>query len=863
MGAKLVICEKPSVAADVSKALSSGRKFEKTDWGFKSPDFYVAAAAGHLVQALPPEKYDERYKDWSYDDLPILPERFMYQPRDQRASQRLKLLSDLINSNEISEIINACDAGREGELIFKLILQYSRNKGNKPVFRAWFSSMTSKAIQDAFAALRPDIDMLPLELSARSREEADWLVGMNATRAATCTLGRRESADGKEFRQLLSLGRVQTPTLAILVSRDIEIENFVSTKFYQVLTTFKSGSGEYEGLWRAGRDSGDTDRFENLEEAQKLMNAVKKAGNGNVREIEIKIEEVSPPKLFDLTDLQREANKRYGMTAAKTLAAAQSCYETHKVLSYPRTDSRYLPSDMAGEVSKIVNRIKSADPSYKEAADLVLGNLDPSPIIDDSKVSDHHGLTPTDAQHDLSKLSDDERKIYDLVARRVLASLLQPQKIERTIVWTSVSTDAKEEWFRSSARKELEIGWRLAWPEAPQKKKSNKDESEEDEPEQDSSLPPLEKDEAVRVKDCTTREGQTKPPARFSEASLLGIMSTAGKLVEDETLAEAMKERGLGTPATRAAILETLLDREYIRREGRQLRATDKGRGLILALGSHPLTKPGLTGDWEHKLRELERAKPSDAQSLRESFSLAVREFTENVCSAFNGATSAQMDAGRREIAKCPSVDCGGAVVEGRRGWGCTTYRSKDEQGCGLVIWKEDKGKKLTEKQVLARIEDIRTGKYKAPERRERVVFAKCPTPDCPGDVLDREKSWGCSSYKSPKDTGCGFVIWKSNRDGSVVSQEQALEMIQRGEGTPQTQREVVARCPRCDGSILDRGKFLGCDSWKSPKKKGCGTSVWKVQSGRELSIDELKEQLVQMEGTTAPKAAKSSKNKR
>ena len=861
MGAKLIICEKPSVASDVSKALSSGRTFQKTDWGFKSTDYYVAAAAGHLVQALPPEKYDERYKDWSYEDLPILPERFMYQPRDQRASQRLKTLSDLINSNEVSEIINACDAGREGELIFKLILQYSRNKGSKPVSRAWFSSMTSKAIQDAFASLKPDIEMLPLELSARSREEADWLVGMNATRAATCTLGKRTSTDGKEFRQLLSLGRVQTPTLAILVSRDLEIENFVSTKFYQVVTTFKAESGDYEGLWRAGRDSGDADRFDTLEKAKTLMNSVKKSGAGLVQEVEVRIEEVSPPKLFDLTDLQREANKRYGMTATRTLAAAQSCYESHKVLSYPRTDSRFLPSDMSSEVSKIVKRIRAADSAYEQASDLVLANLDPSPIIDDSKVSDHHGLTPTDAAHDLSKLSEDERRIYDLVARRVLAALLQVQKIERTVVWTSVDTEERVEWFRSAARREIEQGWRLAWPEASGKKKTNaKDAPDEEEVEEDSSLPPLVKDERVRVKDCSTREGQTKPPARFSEASILGIMTTAGKLVEDEELADAMKERGLGTPATRAAILETLLDREYIKREGRKLIATDKGRGLILALGDHPLTKPELTGDWEHKLRQLERAKPSDATAIREEFSKAVRDFTSKVCEALSGATAEQLDIGRRKLSACPSPGCDGAVVEGKRGWGCTTYKSKEEQGCGLIIWKEDRGKKLSEKQVLSRIEDIKTGKYQVPEKKERVVFAKCPTPDCIGDILDREKSWGCSSYKSPKELGCGFVIWKSGRDGSAVTPESALDMISRGEGTPLQKRESVAQCPRCTGNLLDRGKFLGCDSWKSPKKKGCGTSVWKTQAGRELDMDELLDQIAQMKDTPPPKASKKKK---
>ena len=847
---QLVICEKPSVAADVSKALSATHKFEKVDWGYKSASMYVSSAAGHLVAALPPDKYDPAYKQWSYESLPILPERFMYQPRDERAGARLRQLAQLINSPEVTEVVNACDAGREGELIFKLIAQYAKIGTTKPVLRAWFSSMTPQAIQTAFASLKQDVEMLPLEYSARCREEADWMVGMNATRAATCTLGGG--------RQTLTLGRVQTPTLALIVERDIHIESFVSEDFHQVEATFVAPSGTYTGLWRSSKDTDASDRFDNVSDAEKVVAAAKSQGVGLIDSVDVRMEDVSPPRLFDLTDLQREANKRYGMTATRTLAAAQSCYETHKVLSYPRTDSRYLTADMAPNVPKLVARIRAASTEYEAAADAVLASCDPSGIIDDSKVSDHHALTPTDAQHDLSKLSEDERRVYDLVARRLLASLLPPQRIERTVVWTKVDSPQASLLFKSTGRREVELGWRLAWPEASQEKSRSKKtpQDEEDTPEESNQeLPNVAQNERVKVADAKVKTGHTKPPARFSEASLLGVMATAGKLVDDDALAEAMRERGLGTPATRAAILEKLIEVDYMFRDGRQLRATDKGRGLILALGEHPLVKAELTGGWEQKLRQIERVKAPEALVAREDFKRAVREFTKEVCEGFKDATPERMLAGRRKLANCPMPGCSGTIVEGRKAWGCDTYKSKDDTGCGLVIWHDQGSTKVTEKQMLARLEDIRSGKTKPPTAaKDRQVLAKCPTADCGHDIVERERSWGCTSYKGPKDTGCGFTIWKTNSDKSEVTLEQAMGMIASGEGNGRPKAQEFAPCPRCSGSIVDRGKFYGCSSWQSPKKTGCGTSVWKVQNNQETPQDVVREQLEAMKGTTAPK---------
>lgn len=850
VGVQLVICEKPSVAADVARALSSSHKFEKTEWGFSSPDVLVAAAAGHLVSELYPEEYDEKYKVWSYESLPVIPERVMYKPRDARAAQRLKLLAELLRREDVTEIVNACDAGREGELIFKLIVQYAKVPG-KSISRAWFSSMTSQAILAAFSSLKPDAEMQPLEAAARCRAEADWLVGMNATRAASCTLGGG--------RLTLSLGRVQTPTLALVVARDLEIESFVTQDYFQVEATFLAPSGSYKGLWRAGRDTTDSDRFSTRPDAESLTSRVKSATRFFVDAVEVKQEDVAPPRLFDLTDLQREANKKYGMTATRTLAAAQSCYEIHKVLSYPRTDSRYITADMGSVIGALVNRVKTADQSYSAAADAVLGALDPKVIINDAKVTDHHAIIPTDAPHDLSKLSEEERRVYDLVARRMLAALLPAQRLERTVVWTVAQTATGDENFRSAGRREITTGWRLAWPESSTEKPKKGPKAEVDEEEQEDEatdrqeLPAVTPTTTVKLTDIQTKAKQTKPPARFTEASLLGALASAGRLVDDDELADAMKERGLGTPATRASIMERLVDVEYIVRHGRQLRATDKGRGVIVALGSHPLTLPDLTGGWEQRLRDMERSGPDAVDALRSSFSADVKQFTREVCAGFKDSTPEQMRAGRRKIADCPIPECSGTVVEGKQAWGCDTYKSKEETGCGLVVWKSQSGKSVTEKQLLVRLEDIRSGKAEPPKPRgERVVVAPCPTSGCAGEILEREKSWGCSSWKSQKETGCGYVIWRKNSDGTEMTSEAAILLIGAGETNAKPKAPAFAPCPRCKGDVVDRGKFYGCNSWQSASKTGCGTTVWKNQAGKDLTAEEVVTQLKAMTGTKA-----------
>ena len=865
----LVLCEKPSVAADVARALGAGRSFEKQPWGLSSADLLVAAAAGHLVAELPPEKYDEKLKKWAYEDLPILPEPFLYEPRDERASVRLRQLADLMRREDVTEIVNACDAGREGELIFKLILQFSRLAVPKKIKRAWFSSMTNQAIQDAFANLRDDQEMLPLEYAARCRAEADWLVGMNATRAATCTLGGQ--------RQMLSLGRVQTPTLAMVVRRDLDIESFVPEDYFQVRATLEKSidnvAKPVTGWWRSSREPDALDRFTDRINAQDVADRALAGATALVVDIQVKEESVAPPRLFDLTDLQREANKRYGLTAARTLEIAQALYETHKFLSYPRTDSKYITSDMVSVIAPVVQRVKASSPSLQIPADAVLASCDPLVLVNDAKVNDHHAIIPTDGNHDLTKLSVEERNVYDLVARRLLAALLPHQKLERTTIWLNVTDEPI--LFRVAGRVELLPGWKVAWfnekddsdegkaaaksANKATKKDANsaQDDDAEDADEVDGGeLPRMAVGDVLPVRQMDVVDRQTKAAPRFNEASLLGAMSTSGRLVTDEDAADAMKDSGLGTPATRASILERLVKVEYLERQGRQLRATAKGRGVVLALGEHPLVLPDMTGEWERRLRLIERGSPQEAEAARATFATDVRTFASEIVSGFAEMTPELLKAGRKVISPCPVPTCEGVVIESARGWGCDSWRSKDEPGCGFSVWKSNNGKKVTDKDLAKRIVDVREGRVIVSPPVPKTVLGPCPV--CSKDVVERQASWGCSSWRSPKETGCGYVIWKKDTDGSEVDEARAKDMLALGRSNAREKPPAFTSCPRCSGNIVAREKAYSCDSW-SPSKKGCGTVVWKVQAGHELTPEEALVQLEALKGTKAAPAKKKS----
>jgi DNA topoisomerase-3 len=669
MAKTLVIAEKPSVGQDLARVLPG--PFEKhvgagertTRW-LEGPEHVITWAVGHLVQLAEPEEYDDRYKKWRMADLPIVPARFKLVVRDERSQKQMSVVRDLLRRDDVELVVNACDAGREGELIFKYILEAA--KANKrPVKRLWLSSMTNEAMREALGRLRDDKEMKPLEAAAKSRSEADWIVGMNATRAATIRL--RSSFDGA-----VSLGRVQTPTLAILVRREEEIRAFRPEKYWLVDATFEADGGRvYVGRYHAGAKP----RLGSSPEAQAIVDAVR-GRRGTITKLEKTKRTEKAPLLYDLTSLQREANTRFGFSARRTLAAAQRLYEEHKALTYPRTSSRFLTSDMVGELKPTAQKV-GRNPAYREAAAYVTG-LDVLPlgrVVADDKVGDHHAIIPTNAEHRVEKMGDDDRRIYDLVVRRFLAVFHPDAVFENTRVETTVEAYV----FRTRGRVLLVPGWRGVYGELPEGEQRD----EEDEG-ANQTLPRLQRGEDVDTRNVESLEKETQPPRRYSDASLLAAMETAGRLVEEDELREAMKESGIGTPATRAAIIERLIDVGYVERDARALVPTEKGMNVVRLLGEHPLTSPALTGDWEKRLALIEHGG-----ERREQFMRDIAEFT--------GSTVGELDAKlkdvripRANLGPCPV--CGRDIVENRKGYSCW---SREDPGCGFVIWKSKAGKQL------------------------------------------------------------------------------------------------------------------------------------------------------------------------
>ena len=669
MSKTLVIAEKPSVGQDLARVLPGPFQKhtgtgERTVRWLEGPEHIITWAVGHLVQLAEPDEYDDKYKKWRMADLPIVPSKFKLVVRDERAQKQMTVVRRLLRDDDVDLVVNACDAGREGELIFAYL--YEKSGSTKPVRRLWLSSMTESAMRDALANLQPAEDHALLEQAARSRSEADWIVGMNATRAATIRL--RSSFDGA-----VSLGRVQTPTLAILTRREEEIRAFVPEKYWLVDAAFATGDGRaYEGRYHLGAKP----RLGSPVDADAIVAAVRDAA-GEITKLEKTKRSERAPLLYDLTSLQREANTRYGFSARRTLGAAQRCYEEHKALTYPRTSSRYLTSDMVAEIKPTASLV-GRHRDYAQAAAYVTG-LDVLPlarVVDDAKVGDHHAIIPTNAEHRLEKMNDDDRRVFDMVARRFLAVFHPDAEFENTRVETTVSGHV----FRTRGKVLIVPGWRGVYGELPEGERSA---AEEDEG-RDQQLPRLAQGEAVRTTHVERLEKETKPPRRFSDASLLAAMETAGKLVEDEALRDAMSESGIGTPATRAAIIERLIDVGYVERDGRALVPTEKGMNVIRLLDGHPLTEPALTGEWEKRLGQIEQGSET-----RKKFMADIAQFA--------GSTVGELDAKlkdvripRANLGPCPV--CGHDIVENRKGYSCW---SREDPGCGFVIWKAKAGKQL------------------------------------------------------------------------------------------------------------------------------------------------------------------------
>jgi DNA topoisomerase-3 len=655
MAKSLVIAEKPSVAQDLARALG---KFERQGDYFESDSLVISSAVGHLLEIAPPEGSEPARGKWKIENLPSIPPQFDLVPIEKNAS-RLATLKKLLKRKDISHVVNACDAGREGELIFRNLIRASGI--SKPQSRLWLQSMTPEAIRTAFNRMRSDEEMRPLADAAISRAEADWIVGINSTRALTAF----NSADGGFHKT--PAGRVQTPTLAILVEREEKIRAFKPRTYFEVFADFTVSAGSYRGRWldesftKKGTDEdAKPERIWDKARAEAIRSRCE--GKPGIIEEEKKPASQAPPLLYDLTTLQREANQRFGFPARMTLQIAQSLYEKHKALTYPRTDSRFLPEDHLATAKTVLGHIEDPALAKHAATALEQGWVRPNKrIFNNAKVSDHFAIVPTGIAP--KSLDDKEQRIFDLVSRRFVAAFFPSAQFEVTTRITRVEGEA----FKTDGKVILDPGWMAVY--------GRQAENEED---SEKSVCAVQPGEKAKTEQIEVKESETRPPARFNEATLLSAMEGAGKWVDDEELREAMSERGLGTPATRAQIIEGLLAEGYVLRQGRDLVATAKGMSLITLLRdlrAEVLTKPELTGEWEFRLKQMERGQLSRADFMSQIGTLT-RDLVEKVRGGMGKEVSGQFKP--LEVA-CPR--CGHAGLK-------ESFRCYECAGCKLTVWK-------------------------------------------------------------------------------------------------------------------------------------------------------------------------------
>ncbi len=872
MGKALIIAEKPSVASDISKALG---KFQKHDDYFENDDYVISSAVGHLLTIVPPPGVEAAKGKWAFKNLPVIPPHFDLEPIEKTAN-RLKVLAKLVKRKDVDKLVNACDAGREGELIFRNIVRYTQAK--QPIQRLWLQSMTPASIREGFTALRSDESMQPLSDAATSRSEADWLVGINGTRAMTAF----NSKLGGFFKT--TVGRVQTPTLAILVEREAKIRGFKPRDFWEVIGTFDAAAGNYTGRWfdeKFSRSDDEQAKAERIWDAAKAEEIKAKClGQPGIVTEESKPTTSMSPLLYDLTSLQRDANSRFGFSAKNTLGLAQALYERHKVLTYPRTDSRALPEDYIGTVKTTLGMLEGVT-GYSVYADQILksGWVHPNKrIFNNAKVSDHFAIIPTSLAP--KHLSEPEQKLYDLVTKRFLAIFYPAAEF----LETNRITRVEGEPFKSAGKVLVSPGWLTVYG-----KQSDSDET--------PSLAPVKPNEMVKTSEVEVKQNVTKPPARYSEATLLSAMEGAGKLVDDDELREAMSEKGLGTPATRAAIIEGLIYEDYVHRNGRELQATAKAFSLmelLNGLGIPELTKPELTGDWEFQLKEMQRKKIS-----RTEFMAGIADMTRRIVER---AKHFEHDTipGDFGVLNVPCPKCGGEIHEKYKQYQCVK--------CDFAFWKtlcsrmfepEEVEKIITEK-VIGPLQGFRskqgfpfaavlkmTAEHKvefdfgnggkdgadavAVDFTGKDPLGKCPK--CGAQVFDGGMNYVCEKQTGPTPT-CdfrtgkiilqqeispeqvkkllstgktdllrGFISKKTNRkfEAFLITKDgkTAFEFAPRerkgktktGEPPPKidfTGKEVVGKCPKCGGKVFDTEAGYICEN-SQVEAKSCKFKIGKI----------------------------------
>jgi len=784
----LIIAEKPSVANDIAKTLGG---FTKHDEYFENDEYILSSAVGHLLEIAVPEEYDVKRGKWSFTHLPMIPPYFALNPIAKTES-RLKVLNKLIKRKDVSTLINACDAGREGELIFRLIAQNAKAK--QPVKRLWLQSMTPTAIREGFRNLRSDEEMLPLADAARCRSEADWLIGINGTRAMTAF----NSKEGGFY--LTTVGRVQTPTLSIVVEREEKIKKFVPRDYWEVRAEFVCAAGVYEGRWldqNFKKDENDPEkRAERLwsKTAADSIAAACRGKQGVVTE-ESKPTTSMAPALFDLTSLQREANGRFGFSAKNTLGLAQALYEKHKVLTYPRTDSRHLPEDYIGTVKSTMESL-AENHNYHQFAKQISKNGWVKPnkrIFDNTKISDHFAIIPTGVAP--KNLTEPEQKLYDLVTRRFMAVFFPPAEFLVTTRFTEVSGHQ----FKTEGKVMTNPGWLAIY---------GKDTTGDDK--DGATLVPVAKGEKVLTDKITANGLVTKPPARYSEATLLSAMEGAGKLVDSDELRDAMAGKGLGTPATRAAIIEGLLTEKYLIREGRELIPTAKASQLMTllrGLGVNELTAPELTGEWEYKLSQMEKGKIS-----REEFMREIAQMTQIIVKRAKEYDNDTIP-GEYATLKTPCPNCAGVVKENYRRFACTKCDFSMSKTPGSRQFEIEEVEELLEKRTIGPLQGFRSKMGRPFAAILRIV---------------RDEEIG--NFKLEFDFG----------------QDQAEG--EEGEGVDFTGQTALGPCPKCFGGVYEMGLAYVCEK-SVAKPKTCD-----FRSGRIILQQEiLPEQMAKLlnEGKT------------
>ncbi len=800
MSKQLIIAEKPSVAADIARVLGG---FTKEKDYFESDEYVLSSAIGHLLELAVPDEYEVKRGKWSFAHLPVIPPHFTLNPIE-RTEDRLKLLTRLMKRKDVGAIINACDAGREGELIFRYLQQHAKTE--KPVRRLWLQSMTQGAIKEGFAHLRSDAEMKPLADAARCRSEADWLIGINGTRAMTAF----NSKSGGFHKT--PVGRVQTPTLAILVEREERIRKFVSRDYWEVEAEFGAVAGTYRGRWfdeKWKRDELDeharAERFWDLGRAESIRN--KCLGKPGIVTEESKPTTQASPLLFDLTSLQREANGRFGFSAKSTLGLAQALYEKHKVLTYPRTDARCLPEDYIATVKETLQAF--SETPYAQLAGQILKNgwVHPNKrIFNNAKISDHFAIIPT-AQPP-KNLSEAEQKLYDLVAKRFLAIFYPAAEYNVTTRITRV----EDEPFKTEGKVLIAAGWLAVY---------GKEVQADDETPQ---LVAVEKNERVWANDVLVKANQTKPPPRFNEATLLSAMEGAGKLVEDEELREAMAARGLGTPATRAATIEGLINEEYVHRNGRELQPTAKAFSLLFALsklGVDELHSPELTGHWEYQLRQMETGELA-RNDFMDHIAEQARVMVERI-------KTGEIPDEAFSTLKRPCPACGGVIQENYKKFQC--------KQCDFALWKvvasrqyePEEVEELLEKRVIGPLQGFRSkmgrpfaamiklnaenlpefdfGNGEAEGEGEEVDFGEQETlgacPKCAARVFEHGMAYVCEKAVGLAKT-CDF------RSGKIILQQPVeraqMQKLLAGGRTDLLKGFVSSRTKRKFSAYLVRG---------------------------------------------------------